>query len=174
MAIAVGMGSMLLVQPPSMLIEGDGKLIGVRLSDGSMAMSRPSGARIARRSWAQRNGEEASTEVWPKTGLLDGGRLRCDPLGCVYRLGTRVVAIPRLATARADDCREADLIIAVDPFPPPCPSAAHVLDRWDLWRGGAHAIWLEPTGIRIETVSDGRKGRPWARTSAAASPDDDS
>ncbi len=173
-AIAAGMGSMLLVQPPSMLIDGEGKLIGVRLSDGSMAMSRPSGARFARRNWAQRNGEEASTAVWPKAGVLDGGRLRCDPLGCVYRLGTRVVAIPRLATARADDCREADLIVAVDPFPPPCPSAVHVLDRWDLWRNGAHAIWLEPTGIRIETVGDGRRSRPWSRTSAAASPDDDS
>ena len=34
-------------------------------------------------------------------------------------------------------------------------------DRFDLWRGGAHAIWLDPGGIAVATVDAWRGDRPW-------------
>jgi competence protein ComEC len=36
-----------------------------------------------------------------------------------------------------------------------------VIDRFDLWRGGTHAIWLDPEAITIETVDGWRGERPW-------------
>jgi competence protein ComEC len=37
-----------------------------------------------------------------------------------------------------------------------------VVDRFDLWRRGAHAIYLDGgDGIRVETVRDWRGERPW-------------
>jgi len=38
-----------------------------------------------------------------------------------------------------------------------------VVDRFDLWRRGAHALWLEGDGARVVTVAEGRGERPWAR-----------
>ncbi len=38
-----------------------------------------------------------------------------------------------------------------------------VIDRFDLWRRGGHAIWLSPEGVRVETVRAHRGERPWVR-----------
>jgi competence protein ComEC len=35
------------------------------------------------------------------------------------------------------------------------------VDRFDLWRSGTHALWLEPDGIRVESVAQSRGARPW-------------
>ena len=43
-----------------------------------------------------------------------------------------------------------------------CRTGARVIDRFDLWREGAHAIWLEGDGrVRIETVRARQGERPW-------------
>lgn len=169
-AIAAGVASMAVTQQPDILIDGRGKLIGVRLGDGSIALSSTSGSRFSRRTWLQRNGDDAPPTVWPQTGSIDGGRMRCDRLGCVITVAGRIVALPRTAIARADDCHEASLIVALDPFPPPCQSATRVVDWWDIWRGGAHAIWITPSAVRVETVNGTRGHRPWVRSNDA---DDD-
>ncbi len=36
-----------------------------------------------------------------------------------------------------------------------------ITDRFDLWREGGHALWLEKGGARVETVNGGRGNRPW-------------
>jgi competence protein ComEC len=41
-----------------------------------------------------------------------------------------------------------------------CPQAL-LVDRGDLTQKGAHAIWLDPDQVRIETVADWRGRRPW-------------
>jgi competence protein ComEC len=80
------------------------------------------------------------------------------------------VALIRDGAALAEDCREVDLVVS--------PIAAHracrgplVIDRIDTWRRGGHAIWLDPDGIRVETVGDWRGVRPWAPPPERASSD---
>jgi len=46
----------------------------------------------------------------------------------------------------------------------PCPSAHLVVDRFDVWRAGAHVIWLSDGEIRVETASGQRGRRPWVET----------
>ena len=56
------------------------------------------------------------------------------------------------------------LVVSVVPVRTPCPSARVVVDRFDLWRDGAHAIWLgegDASNIRVESVNQGRGDRPW-------------
>ncbi|MCH7832145.1 MAG: hypothetical protein IIC55_04655, partial [Proteobacteria bacterium] len=36
-----------------------------------------------------------------------------------------------------------------------------MIDRFDLWRHGGHALWLDATGVRIESVNGSRGDRPW-------------
>ena len=54
------------------------------------------------------------------------------------------------------------LVVAAVPVRGSCPSARSVVDRFDLWREGAYAIWLEEGGARIESVVDWQGARPWA------------
>lgn len=162
-AIAAGIGSMAVTPAADILIDGRGKLIGVRLTDGSLALSSATAARFARRSWLQQNADDAPATIWPQTGSLDNGRLRCDPSGCVATIDSHIVAFPRTANARTDDCREASLIVTNNPLPPPCRSTTRVLDRWNLWQNGAYAIWIEASGIRFQSVNGTRGQRPWVQ-----------
>jgi competence protein ComEC len=53
------------------------------------------------------------------------------------------------------------VVISLVPVPGPCPSARTIVDRGDLAHRGAHALWLGPEEVRVQT-SDGIRGdRPW-------------
>jgi competence protein ComEC len=42
-----------------------------------------------------------------------------------------------------------------------------VIDRFDLWRAGAHALSLSDDSVTVESVRDYRGVRPWARAPEA-------
>jgi competence protein ComEC len=73
-----------------------------------------------------------------------------------------VVALVRDSRALADDCRVADVVMSAVPVRRPCLSAQVVVDRIDLWRGGAHALYLGANGARVESVIASSGDRPWA------------
>jgi competence protein ComEC len=171
-AIVLGLLSMATVAPPDVLIDGNGKLIGVRLDDGRLALSSAAAGGFARRTWAQRSADSAPPVVWPKQGVLDGERLRCDLLGCIYRAAGRTVAFPRRAIAVLDDCSLADVIVAGASLPDRCPSAIRTIDLRQLRRGGSHALWLDGGNVRIESVNAGRGRRPWVLEPGADEEDD--
>jgi competence protein ComEC len=37
-----------------------------------------------------------------------------------------------------------------------------VIDRFDLWRQGAQAVWLGPDGPVVRTVAAQQGARPWS------------
>ena len=170
--IVLGFLSMATVSPPDVLIDGGGRLIAVRLADGRLAHSSAAAGAFSRKIWTQRSGESEPATVWPKQGALDGDRLRCDPLGCAFRAGGRIVAFPRRGIAVLDDCRIADVVVSADPLPDSCPSALRTIDLRQLRRGGSHAIWLDAGGVRVESVNAGRGRRPWVLGPVADDDDD--
>jgi competence protein ComEC len=158
--IAAGYLTLLLVRPPDILVAGDAHLVAVRAADGRYLLSKARGARLHEETWTRRAAAETGPP-WPATGESADGRLACDAQGCLYRAHGRTVALIRDGAALAEDCRSADLVVS--------PVAAHrvcrgplVVDRIDAWKKGGHAIWLDPDGIRIETVAEWRGARPWA------------
>jgi competence protein ComEC len=158
---------------PDLLIDGRGKLIAVRGDDGALTVSTRNAAAMSRETWLRQAGEEDDAPLWPRQGASADGRLACDPAGCVYRARGYVVAIARSTAAIDDDCRTAQLVVSTVPVRGRCPSAEAVIDRFDLWRSGAHAVWLGDagrgdgsrpglrSGIRIESVNGVRGRRPW-------------
>ena len=62
-----------------------------------------------------------------------------------------------------ESCAGADIILSMEPFKEveECRRQTVLLDRWDIWRKGAHAIYLSPEGMRVETVQADRGKRPW-------------
>ncbi|HWK47294.1 MAG TPA: ComEC/Rec2 family competence protein [Stellaceae bacterium] len=170
--IGLGMASMALTQPPDLLIAGDGKLIAVRGASGGYLVSDMKADRIVREAWAQR-ALGVPNQPWPSPSAPAGPSvstgpsgdaadpdLRCDEIGCVYRHAGHVVALPLSAAALAEDCRSADLVVTALAVRAPCRGQATVIDRWDAWRYGTHAVWLGRT-ITIQTADELRGTRPW-------------
>jgi competence protein ComEC len=168
---ALGCASLLAVRPPDFVVSADAKLVAVRDSAGSYMLSSAHGPRFAEETWLRRAAVEAG-EAWPTNGASGDHRLACDSAGCLYRARGRLVAIVRKPGAAAEDCAEADVVIGQIPLRH-CRGASIVIDRIDLWRDGARALWLDADGVRVESVDGLRGDRPWVprhRTSDPAPP----
>ncbi|HJQ58781.1 MAG TPA: ComEC/Rec2 family competence protein [Vineibacter sp.] len=163
-------------RPPDILVSGDARLVGVRAADGGMILSSGKVERFAGETWIRRSGGEQAG-LWPIGTESADGRLRCDTSGCVYRRDGRRIAIVSRIEALVDDCGSVDMVVALVPVRRRCPGARHVIDRFDMWRNGAHAIWLQDGGsVRIDTARQFRGDRPWvpkpeARARTAAGDD---
>jgi competence protein ComEC len=166
--VLAGLTSTALVRPPDLLASGDGRLLAVRGPDGALWLSSTRRARFTAETWLRRAGL-AEAEVWPRgAAAAAGGALSCDPLGCIYRAEGQVVALALDGRALAEDCRGATVLISLEPLSRrACPGPRVLIDRFDLWREGSHALWLSPAGPRVETVAQARGRRPWVRRRGA-------
>jgi competence protein ComEC len=166
--LAAGLVGLTVSTTPDILIDRDGRLLGVRTADGGLALSSLRTAGFERRIWLQWAGLRRAA-AWPDDASSDDGRLTCDPLGCIYRAGKMTVALSLRPEAIAEDCRLADVVVSTVPVRGRCPSASTVVDRFDLWRNGAHALWLRNGQVRVESVNGVRGNRPWVLRPAPGS-----
>ncbi|MEC9347405.1 MAG: ComEC/Rec2 family competence protein [Pseudomonadota bacterium] len=162
LVIAAGMASPWLAERPVVRIDGEGGLLAVRAADGGLMLSSTRREKFIAGQWLARDGLDAP-EPWPGRGASGDGRLRCDGLGCILRADGWMVALSLDPRAVTEDCQRADAVIATVPVPGRCPSARIVVDRFDLWRDGPHALWLARDGPVIRSVDAVRGTRPWVR-----------
>lgn len=101
-------------------------------------------------------------EEWPVDPLADHrSRVEEDGTGGDQQRRPYLVAIARRGEALADDCQRAEVVVSLVPVRGRCPSAEAVIDRLDLWRNGAHTLWLNADGVRIASANGLRGDRPW-------------
>ncbi|MBI5165588.1 MAG: ComEC/Rec2 family competence protein [Magnetospirillum sp.] len=159
-AMAASLASMAVERPPDLLVDGRGQAFAVRSGDGGLLAS--GGGRIVKDTWIRRAGPAAGG-WWPRHGRSADGRLSCDSVGCLYRAEGWVTALVRDETGLAEACAGAMVVISGVPVREACRGATVVIDRFDLWRRGAHALWLEDGGrVRIAHVAGWQGRRPWA------------
>jgi competence protein ComEC len=172
LGFVVGLTSVPTTSPPDVLVDGEGKLMAVRDADGGLMVSSLRTGRFTRRAWLQDDGLTDVTATWPKEGVSADGRLACDGVGCIYRAAGRTVAVVRRGDALAEDCRIADVVVALLPVRRGCRSPAAVIDWFDLWREGGHAVWLGGETVRVSSVNGQRGHRPWVvrRTARGGDP----
>jgi competence protein ComEC len=159
--VLAGLLSVALTVPPDILIDGSGRLIAVRTAGGGLSLSSRRVEKFAAQIWLERDGEAGAT-AWPATESGDG-RLTCDSIGCLYRAGGRTVALVRDERAFDEDCVAGAVVVSTVPARWHCRAADRVVDRFDLWRNGAHAIWLGRGGVRVTSVRQARGDRLWTR-----------
>ena len=160
--IAAGLAAVAVTTPPDVLVDGGGRLMAVQTASGAFAVSTRRTGRFNRGVWLRRVGQDADAPLWPRQGFSADGRLVCDHLGCILRAKGHVVALVSLPEGVAEDCWIADVVVAMVPVRGSCPSAKTVIDRFDLWRHGGHALWLlDDGGVRVESVNGQRGRRPW-------------
>jgi len=152
--IVIGILTISIAKTPDILVSDTGKLFAVKGNDGQLGFfSRANG--FVAETWLRRNGQSLSN------GASQFRAAQCDSLGCVVR--TRGKIVKHMAALR-EDCGVATIVISQVPVRDKhCRSPEVVVDRFDVWRDGAHALWLSPDGIRQQTVADTNSGRPWSR-----------
>lgn len=169
--IAVGVMTSFFTNRPDILIDNGGRLIGVQNADQEISLSSLRAGRLTRARWAQRFGQEKA-EKW-RYDEQDGREapwMSCDALSCLYRPVHKstdtLIALVKNERALTEDCLNAQLVISLVPVRVACPSARLVLDKWDFYHKGGHALWLpEQSGgwITVKTVAESRGDRPWSR-----------
>jgi competence protein ComEC len=156
--VAAGIGLGAGARPPDMLIDGEGRLAAVLTASGGLDFSRAT------------NGYESETWL-RRVGMFEAaaaGSFVCDRLGCIATRQGITIAYVGDARALEEDCRRADIVLSAVPVRRRCPSARLVIDRFDLWREGAHAVWLDGTALTVRTAAELRGNRPWSPARGAA------
>jgi competence protein ComEC len=158
--IAVGLLPAVFAIPPDVLVDGEARLVALRGETGRLLVSDIRSAKFERGIWARNLALADDPVPWPATGHAEGVELDCDISGCLFRRAGRAIALVRMDAALAEDCWTADAVISIEPVRRRCPATV-VIDRFDLWREGSHAIWLTEQGVRVETVNGRRGWRRW-------------
>jgi competence protein ComEC len=159
--VALAVAIVPLQRTPDLMISEDARALAIRGERGLMLHS-ARGERIAGETWTRRAGE-ATAERWPDGGASADGSLRCSGGLCVFkRDGTELRLVVR-PEAQPRACAGATPVVSVVPLRNQCREALWTIDRFDLWRHGAHAVWLGERGrpARIETTRQARGDRPW-------------
>ncbi len=155
--LAASIVSVMLWRPPDILISADARLAAVRLSDGSLWRSNAAVNRFAAEIWSRRAGLDPAE----KSSGNPLGQPNCDPMGCIVEFEGRKVALAWTAGALAEDCALVDIVISRVPVRRGCALPEKVIDRFDLWRNGAHAFWVTGEDIQVKSVAETRGKRPW-------------
>jgi competence protein ComEC len=71
------------------------------------------------------------------------------------------VAIITGAAALPIACGGVDAIVSQVPAGFRCRSVVPVVDRIDSWRLGAVALWLDDSGVTVDSANGSRGDRPW-------------
>ena len=154
--LAVGLASPVSVRPPDLLVNDTARLFAIVDAEGDRVLvSSLRRERFTRGAWARL----LAIDRVDRLDSLPAPVHRQDSLGRIVRLDHMVVALVEDPRALHDDCAVADLVVAAVPVRGVC--ATQVIDRFDVWRHGAHAVRITSEGPRIDTVADHVGDRPW-------------
>jgi competence protein ComEC len=159
--IAAGIVVALLAQSPDILVGRDGLTVAVRVRDGKLDFVIPPKDTFAAEAWLKRDGDERTPEqaiATPQDGVA------CDASGCIAKTkaGARV-AISLRADSLNEDCIRAQIVISAVPAHKGCVGPKLIVDRIDVRRDGAHAVWASGGALRVTTVQNERGDRPWSQ-----------
>ncbi|WP_373505671.1 ComEC/Rec2 family competence protein [Aestuariivirga sp.] len=154
-----GVGGLLLLLPPpapDILIERAGANVALRDPEGRLVPTFPNRARFTVEKWLQVNGEEAKPAEAAKRPAWTCKENRCTAMV----KGRRITYVTR-AEGKPVDCSGTDILITDFPLRGGCRTVAARIDRFDLWKSGAHALRIGPEGLSIETARAAQGNRPW-------------
>lgn len=138
-----------------LLIDATGRNLAVRQPDGELVLVAGRAGAYGPTRWAAAEGRMTLPSAEEAA--------QCDKLACIVRMrGGYSVAYIKDSRALADDCRSVDIIISQKPVRH-CPSATVIVDFFDLWRSGGHALHIgADSAITQRTIAAERGERPWS------------
>jgi competence protein ComEC len=158
-AIAAGLASMMLTRLPDVVIADGGRFLAARASDGHYFVAADKNEKIVRSLFAEETSQVLG--AWPRGRAPAGAELDCTGAQCRYHAGGHEVALVTGDSGVPAKCGGIDAIVAQVPAGFRCRAIIPVVDRIDVWRHGAVALWIEAGGITVESANESRGDRPW-------------
>jgi len=145
------------VQRPDIYIDTAAKNVAIRTDRDELVPAHSRRGRFAASLWLRAEGDGATpAEASHRSGWT------CEAAVCRASVkGRRIVYLTDERPAMAIPCAEADILIAAFPLRGRCRSVALRIDRFTVWRAGAHVLYLDEDGIRLETSREEQGERPW-------------
>jgi competence protein ComEC len=142
--------------PPDILIERTAANVALRNPQGELVFALPRKGSFAANRWLQANGEKASlSEAAGRSGWLCSGDI------CRATHKGRGIAYVTNDKAVVKDCRDVDVLISAVPLRGRCRSVETRIDRFDVWKRGAHAVQIGNGGLSVTTAAGLSGDRPW-------------
>jgi competence protein ComEC len=130
----------------------EGKLVPVRAGQGSFAVGK----------WLQAEGDEAT----PALAAKRSGWICRESICRTEVKGKRVAFIGEGGDARRV-CNTVDIVIADHPLRGACQASELRIERFDVWRNGAYAVFVGDAGAVVMTSRGLQGERPWRVTPVA-------
>ncbi len=148
--ILVGLLSPIAAPPPDLLISDDARLIAIGGEGQYWIQKHSGGSKFTQEEW------ETHLASGKLTPIREGLPAFCDATAC--RVGLILMLRDK---GRAQDCAGAALLVSAEPARGDCPRGVALLDRFSVWRDGAHSVWIEAGGVRVLSDRADRGARPW-------------
>lgn len=147
------------------LIARNGELVALRGPDGRLSALPARQSKYEVERWLEYDGDSRAA-----ADVQKGAAFRCDGIGCIADVKGARVAVAKHPAAITDDCDAARIVVLSEPRPEYCATRGVVVDFFDVWREGTHAIYIDadpegtnaPPTVRIDTVASHRGERPWS------------
>lgn len=148
------------VQGPDIYVEPQAKNVAIRNDDGELVPAQPRRGRFAVGQWLRADGDGATpAEAARRTGWT------CEGAICRAAVrGQRVLYLSEEKLVMTIPCAEADILIAAFPLRGRCRSVPLRIDRFSVWRSGAHALYVDDGAVRVDTARGLQGLRPWTIT----------
>ena len=158
--ILAGLCSGLVSPPADLLVASDARLIAWR--SPAYLQSRPGASRFVLDAWQQYWAEQLEAP-FPENGPPDP--VSCSVAGCRIQQGGATVLLARADPAA--DCTGIALVVSAEPARNTCPALPRI-DRFTVWRDGAHAVWLRNGAATVLSDRAYRGDRPWVPPALAS------
>lgn len=166
LAVVAGFAAIALGPRPDILIERTAVTMAARMQEGELVPVYTRRGRFAVERWLLADGDDADlAEAAKRSGWT------CADDMCRGQVkGKSVIWLGRKATP-PQDCRHVDIVVSADPLRRKCgypkPEQLHI-DRFDVWRNGAHAVRITPQGkLEVTTARDISGTRAWVHEPVA-------
>lgn len=160
MAVLAGFAAIALGSRPDILIERTATTMAARMQHGELVPVYARRGRFAVERWLLADGDDAEMGQAAKRS----GWSCADDMCRGQVQGKSVLWLGRKATP-PQDCRTVDIVISANPLRRTCgyPTSRQLhIDRFDVWRYGAHAIRITAEGRLEVTTARGLSGtRAW-------------
>lgn len=141
---------------PDILVEESAANVAMRDASGRLVLANPRKGRFAAEKWLIADGDAAT----PAEAAKRGG-WSCEGFACRAEVNGKRLVFLRAGAAPQAYCAATDILIAAMPLRSACRSVELRIDRFSVWRNGAHAIWISSNGVTVETSRQLQGTRPW-------------
>lgn len=154
----------LISHQPDILIHADHKLMLFRTAQNRAYVNDKRNSRFVREEWAKNLGmldNSISSLSYKGDNANNTDHQFCQEEGCRFIIKEQKISFVRHPYILDEECQWADILISKSPIRIKCKSPI-IIDKFDSWEWGSHAIFIQNGTTYIKTVRHKNLNRPWS------------